>query len=341
MHVVLLDDGGPCLRADGAPVPVLALGMALAAPLTAARDLPAIQPCRVAPAVTTEAVRAIVRGAGRTRLDGKAAALEAQIDGLGPEQTLFTALLDAAGYSRNRAPCAALAERVSVAQLHDLLSGKDAGCAERIATAILLGLAGLPPVDAHEPLARLWMEYADLWAAPPLRAGDWVRTGVRPANRPELRLRGVAVLVARSARDGLAPTLLAPLRRGDAGALVTALEVHGTHGDGASGAPATKMPPIGRGRAVEMAVNVVAPFALALARSQGDGELEACAWRTVETLPGGEDAEPQRAMLAILRDSGHRLRKLGALEGQGLLHLHHAHCGVHACWSCPLATGMA
>ncbi len=345
LHVVLDDDGDPCLRADGAPVPVLVLNAVLTAPLTASDGLPALQPCRVAPALTTEAARAIIRRAGRTRLDGKAAALEAQIDGLGAEQALFTALLDAAGYSRNRAPCAALAERAPLEQLHGLLAGKGAARAESLATAALLGLAGLLPADPHDPLTRLWADYGDLWPLPPLRADDWARAAVRPANRPELRLRGIAVLAARSARDGLAATLLAPVWRGDAGALVAALEVpaalglkpaRDTIGNTAAG---TKMPPIGRGRAVEMAVNVVVPFALALARSRGDVALEDDAWRTVEQLPAGEDSEPQRAMLAILKDSGHRLRKVGALDSQGLLSLYRTHCGVHACWDCPLATG--
>ncbi len=347
LHVVLEDDGSPCLRADGRPVPVLALGPALAVPLTTADDRPIAQPCRVAPGLTTETVRAIVRRAGQTRLEGKAAALEAQIDGLGPEQALFTALLDAAGYSRNRRPCAALAERTPIERLHDLLAGKGVTRAENIATAVLLGLAGLLPADEHDPLTRLWADYGELWPLPPLRVGVWVRAGVRPANRPESRLRGIAVLVARSVRDGLAPTLLAPLQHCDAGALVAALEVHATRA--ASAAPSTaadipaaetaKMPLTGHSRAVEMAVNVVIPFALALAHERNDGELEDHAWRTVEELPMGEDSEPQRAVRAILKDSNHRLRKPGALDGQGLLHLYSSTCGVRVCWDCPLATG--
>lgn len=341
LHVVLDDDGSPCLRADGRPVPVLALGSALAVPLTTADDRPIAQPCRVAPGLTTDAVRAIVRQAGRTRLEGKAAALEAQIDGLGAEQALFTALLDAAGYSRNRRPCAALAERAPIERLHDLLAGKGTLRAESIATAVLLGLAGLLPADAHDPLTRLWAEYSDLWPLSPLRGDAWVRAGVRPANRPEARLHGMAVLAARSARDGLAAALLAPLERHDASALVAALEVHVTSAAPAavSGSKTAKTALIGHNRAVEMGVNVVIPFALALAHTRDDAALEEHAWRTVEQLPLGEDSEPQRAVLAILQGSGHRLRKPGALDGQGLLHLHSAACGVQACWDCPLARG--
>src|SRR5438477_3798881 len=57
LHVVLEDDGAPCLRADGRPVPVLALGACVAAPLaTAAAGSAVAQPCRVSPALGTRDV---------------------------------------------------------------------------------------------------------------------------------------------------------------------------------------------------------------------------------------------------------------------------------------------
>jgi Protein of unknown function (DUF2851) len=328
LHVVVEDDGAPCLRADGQPVPVLVLGAWVAAPLaTAAAGRAAAQPCRVSPALQTRDVHAIVRAAGRTRLEAKAAALEAQIAVLGAEQALFTALLDAAGYSRNRGPCGLLAERLPVERLQHLLAGKTPERAMSIATAVLLGLAGLLQPGADGDLLALWAGYAALWSLPPLRPDVWIRAGVRPANRPELRLRGVATLVARHARDGLADALLAPLRAGDADGLLAALEV--------PAAPGERRPSIGRGRAIDMAINVAAPFALA----RGDGALVAGTWRTVEALPAGEDSDLLRHMRALLAGSGHRLHKPGALEQQGLLHLYRSHCSVRACWECPLAGG--
>jgi hypothetical protein len=174
---------------------------------------------------------------------------------------------------------------------------------------VLLGLAGLLQPGADGDLLALWAGYAALWSLPPLRSDVWMRAGVRPANRPELRLRGIATLVARHARDGLADALLAPLRAGDADELLAALEV--------PAAPGGRRPPIGRGRAIDMAINVAAPFALA----QGDGALAAGTWRTVEVLPAGEDSDLLRHMRTLLAGSGHRLRKPGALEQQGLLHL--------------------
>ena len=276
LHVVVDDDGTPCLRANGRPVPVLALGAWVAEPLaTAAAGSAAALPCRVLPALGTRDVHSIVQAAGRTRLEAKAAALEAQIAVLGAEQALFTALLDAAGYSRNRVPCGMLAERLPVERLQHLLAGKTPERAMSIATAVLLGLAGLLQPGADGDLLALWAGYAALWSLPPLRSDVWIRAGVRPANRPEVRLRGIATLVARHAPDGLADALLAPLRAGDADGLLAALEV--------PAAPGGRTPPIGRGRAIDMAINVAAPFALA----RRDGTLAAGTWRTIEALPPG------------------------------------------------------
>jgi len=391
LHVVLEDDGSPCLRSNALPVPVLALASWIVAPLAIVADhtdIAPVQPCRVAPRLSTERVRVIVQEAGRERLRGKAAALEAQISVVGPEQALFAAVLDAAGYSRNREPCALLAERVPVERLFDLLAGKRPPQARDIATAVLLGLAGLLAPNMPAPWHALWARYADLWPLPPLRSDRWVRGGVRPANRPESRLRGVAALLARHGREGLAASLLAPLRAGDADGLLAALEAPAdgegqplppTHADlslgsaeptaqpalpavgegrGGQGSQdtgeglgvrpagtalvrqAVGTPLIGRTRAIEMAVNVVVPFALAVRGTPEydlDGSLEAGAWRTVGLLPAGEDTDPSRQMRTLLAGSGHRLRAPGALELQGLLHLYRAHCSVHACWECPLA----
>lgn len=332
LHVVLEDDGSPCLRADGTPVPVLALAGWVTLPLAgAAAGVPPAQPCRVSPALLTQEVYAIVRAAGRARLEEKAAAVESQIVGLGAEQALFAGLLGALGYSRNRVPCARLAERLPIDRLSDLLAGKPRQRAEAIATAVLLGLAGLLQVGVDDGLTHLWAAYGDLWPLPPLRADDWVRAGVRPANQPALRLRGMAALLARHNGVGLLAAVQAPVRAGEAPALLAALEVSASAGE--------RWPPIGAGRAVAMASNVIVPHALALARSRGDTALEEGAWRVAAALPAEDDSEPLRHMRGLLAGSGHRLRAAGALEQQGLLGLYRAHCAVRACWACPLSLG--
>lgn len=331
LHVVLEDDGGPCLRADGTPVPVLPLNRLVEMPLatTTSTPVPDAEPCRVSAAHLTVDVQRLIEIAGRIRLNDKAAALEGQLTVLGREQALFAALLDAAGYSRNRTPCAQLAERLPVEQLQPLLAARDPARAVALATAVLLGLAGLIAADADEALRALWEQHADLWRLPPLAAECWVRSGVRPANRPEARLRGLAHVIARTACEGLASSLLDPLRRSDADGLIARLEV---------AEPGTSAAYIGRGRALDMAINVVIPFALALARVDGDRELEECAWRLAMALPGSDESEPLRHMRALLDRSGHRLRPYRALQQQGLLQLYRSYCSAHACWECPLAT---
>lgn len=340
LHVVLDDDGAPCLRADGKPVPVLALGAVVTTTLTAtataaAADTPIQHMCRVSSSLSLTGVRGIVHAAGKTRLNAKAAAMEAQIDAIGAAQALFAGLLDAAGYSRNRLACGLLAERLPVERIEQLLAGKAGDVAGTIAMAILLGQAGLL-APADRALNAVWTGYADMWPLPSLRADTWVRASVRPANHPEARLRGVAMLLARHAHTGLTHAVLAPVHASDAEGLLASLEVPDTAGAGA-GTGDRHTPPIGRGRAVAMAVNVAVPFALAMARISDDRERELAAWRTVAALPGGEDSEPLRYMRQLLTQAGHTLRAPSALEQQGLLHLHRTYCRVHACWECPLA----
>jgi hypothetical protein len=336
LHVVLYDDGAACLRADGKPVAVLALAPCIGATLTeAAAGPPPPGPCSVSPSLLTEEVRQIVRACGQSRLADKADAFEAHISVLGAEQALFTGLLDAAGYSRNRRACAALAERLPVERLQSLLLGKPPERAAALATAVVLGLAGLLPPERDDNLRELWAGYADRWPLPPLRRDAWVSGGVRPSNQPALRLQGIARLVARTASTGLAAALLEPLRQGDAPGLVRALEVRAAgSGDGPAGSA-----PIGPARAAEMAINVVVPFALALATIDDDAALTAAAWQTAGALPSGDDAQPLRHMATLLAASGHRLRSSGALDTQGLLHLYRTYCGFQACWECPLALG--
>jgi len=331
LHVVLEDDGAPCLNAKGDAIPVFRVAGLLVRLLTAAPLIPSpeTQVCRVAAHLSAARVREIVDEAGRVRLGAKADVLEAQSATVGSEQALFAALLDAAGYSRNRVPCGLLAQRIEVQRLLDLLSGKSGAQALTVALAVLLGLAGLLPTDAPEHLTAAWMVYGDLWSSPPLHQDDWVRAGVRPANKPEVRIHGVAALLARYAVQGPAAAFLALVRAGDISLLIAAVEVPASDGE--------RTPPIGRSRAVETIVNVIVPFALAVAAQSDDAALATSAWRLAAALPAGENTDPTRRMHDLLASSGHRLRAPGALTAQGLLHLYRSYCALHACWDCPLA----
>lgn len=336
LHVVLINDAPPIERADGTVVPTLVLGRYLAAdlvPLALASPLP-IQPapCQLDPDRAPSAVRGIVRAAGRQRLQAKADAFEGDLTCQTPDTVLFVALLDAAGYSRNRQPCRLLADRLPIAPVQSLCRSIPPTLRRRWMEAMLLGMAGLLPAD-DEALASLWHSQRALWPDPPLPASAWVRAAVRPANRPEQRLRGVAALVAAHAATGLSAGLLAPLR--DTPVLARPSAV-------CQGLLAALRPPpsptlIGAARAAEMVLNVLLPLALAWSMAVDDEQLAAAVWAVAAHVPAGSSYDAHEAMLARLTSAGYPLPRLTGLEQQGLLFLWRQHCGAHNCAECPLA----
>jgi hypothetical protein len=356
LHVVLIDDGGegePPRRGDGAVLPTLALAPYLAPGLLEA-DLSSVGeeeappgPCRVAPGLAGRRLLDLLEAAGRTRVLAKAAALEGDLVALSHEQAgqvLFRGLLDAAGYSRNRVPCRVLAERIPIATLQALCVRRWPLDALALSQAVLLGMAGLLPAG-DEHARRIWEESRPLWLGPPLRREDWHVAAVRPPNRPEARLRGIAAVVARSATVGLATTLLAPLRDATipphkaVAAMMSTLVVHGTAGGG------TAQASLGTERAREMLANVVLPFALAWADAYDEAALGATALAALTALPGTGLNEPLSVMQEILAPAGSppgiRVERLSSLQQQGLLHLHARYCSLHDCPDCPLAQPVA
>ena len=343
LHVVIIDDAvEPVRRPDGTPLPTLALGRYLEPALLAACSTEGaaqadLGPCRVAVDLTSAALLTLLEEQGRARLAGKAAALAGDIAALGDaDQVLFRALMDAAGYSRNRRPCRAVADRLPLRTLQALCAGHPPAAATALCTAALLGMAGLLPPD-DEAGRGLWEETRPLWPATPLGRGDWALAAVRPANRPEARLRGLAGLLARGAAAGLAATLLAPLAaslpaKQTAGALLAALRGPASGADDPS-------PGIGGVRAAEMLVNVVLPFALAWADLRRDPALAAAAHATLGALPGGGANETLTVMAGIIAPLGQPTR-MTALQQQGLLRLHARHCALADCTACPLAGGL-
>jgi hypothetical protein len=282
----------------------------------------------------------LLEEAGRERALARAAAFEGDIAALPAEeagQVLFHGLLDAAGYSRNRVPCRALADRIPVATLQALGAGRSPSDALALCQAVLLGMAGLLSA-ADAPGLRLWEGTRALWLGAPLRREDWHVAAVRPPNRPEARLRGLAAVVARTAREGLTDALLAPLRdaaipsRALTAALLKTLVVRTPEA-----LPGATPASLGEGRAVEMLANVVLPFAVAWAGARAEPALAATALVALAALPGTGRNDTLAAMQEIVAPAGCRVERLSALQQQGLLHLYARHCSLHDCAGCPLA----
>ncbi len=183
LHVVLeAEPGVVCYRSDGAAVPTVALQAAIAAPLPLLwrrwqqepRCRPPVEPCR-----TPEEAAALLDEAGMERFATRVDRYEADIALVGAPQALWAGLCDALGYTANRTPFRALADRVPV---QDLLSMRSAERPLR-GQAVLFGAAGLLP---HQR-GRLPL---DGYARALLREWELDRRAPRESTRPPSCRRG-------------------------------------------------------------------------------------------------------------------------------------------------------
>ena len=91
---------------------------------------------------------------------------------------------------------------------------------------------------------------------------------------------------------------------------------------------------IGKGRAGEIAINVILPFFAALARHNKDTRLENRVLNTYLHYPASPANELTRYMSGIL--SGRRDGKASGCLQQGLIRLYHQYCRVKDCECCPV-----
>ena len=338
LHVVLWPSsgGGQTTLAMGARVPTVALYPALQQTVGSRRGRRPTAP-DLAPAAFLAAaapsneqdVGAALEQAGDARFNAKAASFRAHLRQVGGEsgwagQLLYQAVMEALGYSRNREPFLALSEGLPLARLERLATGPD----DRLETltAALLGagglLAGELPRGAgltEEELRAAQRAWDSMGLRPVVDAGAWRRFRVRPANRPERRLVGMAHLLHRLWDEGLLHGLARRALTGKVAALLEALVV-------VEGGRTY----VGRGRAGETAVNAVLPLLAAWSGVQGDRELgRACRdlYRAWPPLPGNEIAAEAASRLvpAVLQlplVGAEELR--GARRQQGLHHLYRA-----------------
>ena len=341
LHVVLWPSsgGGETTLAMGARVPTVALYPALQQTVGRRRGrrpaAPGLAPAAFwAAAVPQDEQRVgpTLERAGDARFNAKSASFRARLRQGGGEtgwagQLLYQGLMEALGYSRNPEPFLALAEGLPLARLERLAAGPE----DRLDTLIaaLLGAGGLlsgelprgAGLDEEELQAAL-RTWGSMGLRPVVQPEAWRRFRVRPANRPERRLVGMAHLLHRLWDEGLLHGLARRALTGKVPALQEALVV-------VEGSRTY----VGRGRAGEVAVNAVLPFLVAWSGLQGDRELgRACRalYRAWPPLPGNEvTAEAaDRLVPAVLQLPLDGMDAAGELQGarrqQGLHHLYRA-----------------
>jgi len=342
LHVVFWDDDRRETRlACGRPVPTLALAPWVARRAQElrrwlARPARWQEPCRTALARLGPAqVTAVLEETGDIRFREKADAFAAAMAAGEEEEALYRGLLEGLGYSRNRDPFRRLAEALPWQALRSHLAAQRPQVRPAAAEAALLGTAGFLPEpetgDTNGPASHL---------SPPTSIFlPWELTG-RPPNHPARRLAGAARLLVRYVEGGLLAGLLAAVRAGPS-ALTSALQVPGDgfwcHHYDLTSAP-TRLPAglIGPGRAGELAVNIVLPFALAWAEARGDSALAEAALDAYHRYPRTASYGLLRPLSAAL---GSRVTA-GARRQQGMLHLFRRYCRQGGCagdGGCPLS----
>lgn len=344
LHVVSRVDTAETRRADGANVPVVVLDLpddvlfAIDARLpgiweqlggeVCADDLARRQP---------ERVRAALWHLGDRRFEHRVLRFEGDLCVTPAPDVMLRSLFDAFGYSENRTPMVALAERLIRAGIRTWWPCQSPSSGRAAARrALVLGSAGylpLAPPDAQisglRPAAiveteRVWASMAEITGEQPLAPTAWSAARTRPANHPVARLMSLIALLDRTDGDPLAVLLEQVRCRSSVPEALRRL-ARSPHG-----------PALGTSRAVGIASNVVVPLALAYARHVADHELEDAASDAWARLPVAEWSRPaKRARHQAAGDV--TLPRLGERGVQGLLELDRHLCTPRRCHECPVA----
>lgn len=380
LHVVLWPVGArPVTREDGATVPTLVLADYITLPTSELleRLVPLIpnlgalseEPCwQRTIAWPLDKLLERIDEAGDARLLSKAAGMEGGLSEYGADELFYRGIMDALGYSANRAPMRELAQALPLSQLLTLPLSHIESERAALLEPLLLGAAGLLPSQRvlSNPLDWLSSQYAEeaerLWSANAAMldlpnehamSASWVTDRVRPANSPPRRLAAAARILARllwSPGGMLGPFVEAAACAATPAALVkqwiAILTVHGdgfwaTHSDFghplAANANTEETALVGRSRAADIVVNIVMPLLLALAERDGMNQLRERIFAAYAAFPKLAENKVTRAMT----DEALGPRKARSINGarrqQGLLHLYRLYCEARRCYECPIS----
>ncbi|MBE0479726.1 MAG: DUF2851 family protein [Dehalococcoidia bacterium] len=325
---VVWEGDTPALLENGTSASTLSLSGCLSAPVDELRylarlPLPPLEPClNAARRLGIPKLLSILEDAGRERFLRKAASFGLHMGSLPASQVLYEGIMGALGYTRNRRAFEDLACRLPLKTLEEACKGRGKREATVLLAALLVGKAGF--LLRTGDLYRVWQRESD---GEVMRLSAWDLFRVRPENHPLRRLLGMAFLLGRYLSLGLLDGIVGLVRGGaacprelEAGMMVE------------NNRALTGGYLIGRGRAREIVINIVLPFAFALAGRAASGPI----LRLYERYPGTSENRFTRDLADLLLGSGGHGPVRSALRQQGLLHLHRDFCSRRGCVRCPL-----
>ncbi|MGQ9478112.1 MAG: DUF2851 family protein [Candidatus Bipolaricaulia bacterium] len=295
LHVVLQADGPQAETIAGRRVITISLARNLSEPLpslvAAARAFQEkALPCPAIPSLELERLSGILMGLGRERLKRKAARFKRMLGEHGDfDQLFYEGLAEALGYPKNKGPMAQLARSVPF------------------------------PRARRESNPT---ELEDLLISEARKIPGWSTLGMRPANLPILRIKGLAALASRFREEGFIEPLRASLGEPQRASFLSRLfTVKGLVG-------------LGRGRVI--AVNVALPIGL-LALPEREDEVLA-AWEALPPEPMNKLLKRMKRRLLDHLEGGEKLLKKAHLQ-QGLIELYQRYCSLTLCEQCPVGRG--
>ncbi|MBI2938877.1 MAG: DUF2851 family protein [Chloroflexi bacterium] len=374
LHVVLFSPSAAdrlTTTIDGRPVPALALDGRLGGGHSLAiLAQPTDSSCAdIARGADPAAIAALLDQLGDTRLRGKAARFEGELASTPADEVAYRALLDALGYSQNRAPFRALADHLPAVTLQALIDHLPDPDRVLRSQALLFGMAGLLPSQRERTAPLTWLdrEYVEqlegTWALlgtdfadDALVAHTWRLQGIRPPNWPTRRIGAAGHLFAAFLPDGLAESILSlvapsprppvhfaassPRRPGPGLIAHFALDeptsYWATHFDFGRVLSSTPARLIGADRALDIVLNVVLPLALASAAQREDEHLAASAWEIFHSLPRSSENQVTRRLIGEVFGDNRRPLVTSARRQQGLLHLAAVYCERGVDVDCPV-----
>jgi len=253
-----------------------------------------------------------------------------------PSQVLYRGIMGALGYTKNKDSFEELACRLPLAVLEDLCRGKRSQEQVLVLKALLLGKAGLLPGDGSGGLGRIWDCLGD---GETMSSSCWHVFRVRPGNHPARRLVGAAHLLARFMEIGLFEGVLQLVSE-------TSLGMMGhLESDFVVSTPDpcfnSEHNLIGQGRAREIVINIILPFAFAWAKANLQGNLVEQVSALYRSYPKAGENGVTRELAELLLGTGASELVDSAQRQQGLIHLDKTFCRQRECPSCPVARRLA
>ncbi len=298
-----------------------------------------------------ESVGNLLAWQGWQRVVEKSHAYESETEVVSADEVLFSGVLDALGYSRNREAFRALATLLTWEKLRPFVEGGPAQML--VPEAVMFGSAGLLPSQraGHPPSARADDRTAQLeriWndlRFPALEEGIWRFHGVRPNNWPTRRIAAAARLfsvgLSNPPVDSLLLAVFAAVEAGDPRLLENLFSVPVASSSYWAwridfGRPAKFMTAslLGVSRAREIVVNVALPLAVCMMRKRGHAAMHG-SLRDLFFSTGAVAPNRITRYMGSLTGADSLRGMSGAARQQGMLHIYRHWCRSKECRDCP------